>query len=920
MADACPGCGSTFTSIRSFGGHRRRCEALKKKALSATQSLQQLAASPSASPSAQTEIRPSKRQKRTPKDTLVASNGTSSSSMVQAIGLRNFSSPPPSNVNIFDTPLVDPCHQEPRVAIKLRDQFPSGPVGPLQACQTPRTPDSPPGITWETQPNAFNLVRCYSSPPSIIPDIASTMSNAFESGSFHTAPMFLPPLLPKPLSEALGPFPNYSSFLHYSFLWLREGLPFSNEATEQYNKRVLYNPDFDPMQVDSNFRRLKKAVAEFQPNPLSPAEGWKQSTVTINVPLGKPRGGQDHDLSAQFPVPGLYHRSIVDIVRRVLSTDPNVKNFHLHPFRQYIQRPPPATQPTAEPTRSHVIDDIFNSDAMLKEYEDLMASPPEPDCPHERIIVGLQFWSDATLLANFGSAKLWPVYMYFGNQPKHERSRPDLFACHDIAYVPTIEKANIHLLGTAADATVRRTTARKDDEDRKGRVEKARRFIYTQGKGVGSKDVDDILQPHSEVPTQNAFSVRFGPFGFDYHKMLAVDMLHEFEAGDWKAVFTHLLRMLHTVGGTLVHEMDSRYRAIPPFGRDTIRRILSNPSELKRLAARDYEDFLQCAIPVFDDLFPDPHNSQILDFLFTLADWHSLAKLKMHTEETIAQLEMVTQVLGRERRRFGNITAAAFKTYETPSEARARARRQQQAANKMGASVASSAGSAVSTRREKTFNLNTYKAHALGDYASQIWFSSTYEVYSTRQGETRHRHKKRQYAGTNKRDFEKQIGNKTTVAENIRLIDVQVAAAKGTISFAEEKANAVVEDGIVIGPSERRYVVGESSKNFFRFSDFLRHNKGDPSTRHFNAQFLDHVLARLRGQDYSWDDPKMHSTDFRHVDLEKDRIYTHATIQFNYTTYDIRRSQDTVKSRLSFKSDGTVAPTDTRRSAVLLPS
>ena len=35
------------------------------------------------------------------------------------------------------------------------------------------------------------------------------------------------------------------------------------------------------------------------------------------------------------------------------------------------------------------------------------------------------------------------------------------------------------------------------------------------------------------------------------------------------------------------------YRQIPTFGRDTIRRFRRNVSELKQMAARDFEDLLQ---------------------------------------------------------------------------------------------------------------------------------------------------------------------------------------------------------------------------------------------------------------------------------------------------------------------------------------
>jgi len=92
--------------------------------------------------------------------------------------------------------------------------------------------------------------------------------------------------------------------------------------------------------------------------------------------------------------------------------------------------------------------------------------------------------------------------------------------------------------------------------------------------------------------------------------MLVVDLLHEFELGVWKAIFTHLLRLLDASKKSIVHELDHRwdflnwsatsvwidkrfsYRQVPSFGRDTIRHFRSNSSEMKKMAARDFEDLL----------------------------------------------------------------------------------------------------------------------------------------------------------------------------------------------------------------------------------------------------------------------------------------------------------------------------------------
>ena len=58
---------------------------------------------------------------------------------------------------------------------------------------------------------------------------------------------------------------------------------------------------------------------------------------------------------------------------------------------------------------------------------------------------------------------------------------------------------------------------------------------------------------------QNAFAQKLGP-NFDISQMLVVDLLHEFELGVWKALFTHLVRVLYAASsnGSLVSELDFR--------------------------------------------------------------------------------------------------------------------------------------------------------------------------------------------------------------------------------------------------------------------------------------------------------------------------------------------------------------------------
>ena len=57
---------------------------------------------------------------------------------------------------------------------------------------------------------------------------------------------------------------------------------------------------------------------------------------------------------------------------------------------------------------------------------------------------------------------------------------------------------------------------------------------------------------------QSAFSIRLSEYGFDVYPMLVVDLLHEFELGIWKAVFTHLLRILYTQGHDTIQTLNRR--------------------------------------------------------------------------------------------------------------------------------------------------------------------------------------------------------------------------------------------------------------------------------------------------------------------------------------------------------------------------
>lgn len=134
-------------------------------------------------------------------------------------------------------------------------------------------------------------------------------------------------------------------------------------------------------------------------------------------------------------------------------------------------------------------------------------------------------------------------------------------------------------------------------------------------------------------------------------------------------------------------------------------------------------------MPAFEGLFPEPFDGQIQILLYRFAEWHALAKLRMQTDTTLDLLTSATKTLGRETRRFVSKVCHEFSTVELPREASARVRRQQaQAATTQDPQPAA----ASSTRRPKTFNLRTYKFHALADYVGTIRAFGTVDSYTTK--------------------------------------------------------------------------------------------------------------------------------------------------------------------------------------------
>ncbi|KAJ7364427.1 hypothetical protein DFH08DRAFT_731010 [Mycena albidolilacea] len=768
-------------------------------------------------------------------------------------------------------------------------------------------------------------------------------------------------------SSWLGPFRNSTIFGLMNWMWTGSAMKSIQEMvkliaflrSDEFQKSDLEGFDIaaETAKLDDFLDgRAGKKPREFEVTK----DGWQEVSVDILVPDGKTHTSYD-DIPV-FTVPGLHFRNLTEVIKAALH-DQSSRSFHYTPFKHLWK------SSTGDVQR--VYDEIYSSDAFIEAYNKLQKQPPEPGCSLERVIVALMFWSDSTHLANFGTASLWPLYLFFGNLSKWVRSKPRAGACHHVAYLPKLPDefndwcravlgeaptsellthcrrelmhaiwkilldddfinackhgvviecpdAQLAEMGTVNDQKRRVNDVRVDDEPSRLTIASARDWIYQRAYGIKSAMVEKLLTAKSMVPTLNAFSC-LNVFGLSIYTMLVVDFMHEFELGVWKSVFVHLIRILFANGGDAIQQLNQRYRMVPTFGRSTIRRFVNNASAMKKLAARNFEDLLQCAMPVFEGLLDEPHNKVVLDLLFLLAYWHALAKLRMHTSFSLGRLDEVTASLGRQLRYFAKYTCSKFVTKELPSEEAARGRRQAKkaaSANKAGrpAPAAVKQGGASN---QKTFNLFTYKWHSLGDYVRTIRFFGTTDSYSTQTGELEHRRVKRFYARTNKNNAVRQMTRLERREQALlRLVRRKAAAfiippiasvpestqpqAKGkkprqkglrpALDFAESES-------LPYTSPELHHHISPSRNHHFHLPSWLADNAGDPALANFLPKLQDHLLSRLAHPNFASDNREYAPEEQARLLIRNDRLYRHKVFRVNYTTYDVRTDQDSMNPR-----------------------
>jgi Plavaka transposase len=226
------------------------------------------------------------------------------------------------------------------------------------------------------------------------------------------------------------PYPNRSAFELGHWHW--NGGAQKSQASFRELVDIIGNPEFQSTDIRNvNWDQINKVLGTDQDTGewLEEDAGWTKTPVTISVPY-QSRRGIPSDPGAgprNYTVDDFHHRSLVSIIREKVSGLSENHQFHFDPYELHWQR-----DSTVDPIR--VQGELYTSPMFIDAHRELQDAPGEPGCDLPRVVVALMFWSDATQLTAFGNAKLWPLYLFFGNDSKYSRCRPTCHLCEHVAY------------------------------------------------------------------------------------------------------------------------------------------------------------------------------------------------------------------------------------------------------------------------------------------------------------------------------------------------------------------------------------------------------------------------------------------------------------------------------------------------------
>lgn len=283
---------------------------------------------------------------------------------------------------------------------------------------------------FRTTCNFFGLSRQYYSESLPSHDPEENLELVDRSDALH--PVEIPGDIPTSSTELCYPYPNKTSLLLGEWYW-NSGYQKSQQSFKDLLD-IVGDPQFRPEDVQqTNWVKIDKLLAENEPDSeeaewIDDDAGWATKPITIAVPFhSRAKSPGVH----HFHVGDFHYRPLVSVIREKLSNTRDHPHFHYEPFELLWN-------PTLGSEDIRVHSELYNSPAFLDAHRELQESPREPRCDLPRVILAMMFSSDATHLTSFGTAKLWPCYLFFGNESKYRRSKPTCHLCEHVAYFQSV--------------------------------------------------------------------------------------------------------------------------------------------------------------------------------------------------------------------------------------------------------------------------------------------------------------------------------------------------------------------------------------------------------------------------------------------------------------------------------------------------
>ena len=252
----------------------------------------------------------------------------------------------------------------------------------------------------------------------------------------------------KPWSRSIqnpySPYPNQSSFMLGDWFW-NGGVQKSHSSLNTLID-IITHPNFNITGLwDVRWESVNADLAGDSDGEWLDA-GWTCTPISLSVPYQTRRGERCTSDAGpwNYVVGDFYHQKLTSIICEKITGLTENSQFHFAPYELLWKR-------SQDSPPVHIQGELYTSPAFIDTHRELQESPREPGCQLPQVVVALMFVSDAIQLTTFGTGKLWPGYMYFGNDTKYHWCKPTCHLCEHIAYFQSVSSGHTFLQCTESN-------------------------------------------------------------------------------------------------------------------------------------------------------------------------------------------------------------------------------------------------------------------------------------------------------------------------------------------------------------------------------------------------------------------------------------------------------------------------------------